>query len=252
MVVLEDVDLVATDRDYAPDGNPLLFSLLEAMDGVGADADVTFVLTTNRADILETALADRPGRVDLAVEIPRPDARCRERLLGVYARDLTVDADLEQVVAGTEGVTASFIKEMIRRAVLASLQAGRAPAGAARRALRRRARRDELRAPGAHPLATRRGRRGTRQGTSPPAVAGTLARGTAGCRTAAAPLTPDARAPDSAFPAQGQYGYVPSRHEWHRRSARTRSEVAQAPHSLMGLAARRGPLSLDPPLEWGF
>lgn len=127
MVVLEDVDLVATDRDYTPNGNPLLFSLLDAMDGVGADADVTFVLTTNRADILETALADRPGRVDLAVEIPRPDARCRERLLGVYARDLTVDADLQQVVAGTEGVTASFIKEMVRRTVLASLQAGERP-----------------------------------------------------------------------------------------------------------------------------
>ena len=102
MVVLEDVDLVATDRDYdTPGGNPLLFSLLDAMDGIGADADVTFVLTTNRADILETALADRPGRVDLAVEIPRPDARCRERLLHVYARGLTVDADLEPVLAGT-------------------------------------------------------------------------------------------------------------------------------------------------------
>jgi hypothetical protein len=45
----------------------------------------------------------------------------------VYARDLTVDADLEPVVAGTEGVTASFIKEMIRRTVLASLQAGERP-----------------------------------------------------------------------------------------------------------------------------
>jgi ATP-dependent 26S proteasome regulatory subunit len=127
MVVLEDVDLVATDRDYTPDGNPLLFSLLDAMDGVGADADVTFMLTTNRADILEVALADRPGRVDLAVEIPRPDAQCRERLLRVYARDLTVDADLEQVAAGTEGITASFIKEMIRRTVLTSLRAGERP-----------------------------------------------------------------------------------------------------------------------------
>jgi DNA polymerase III delta prime subunit len=127
MVVLEDVDLVAIDRDYTPGGNPLLFSLLDAMDGVGADADVTFVLTTNRADILETALADRPGRVDLAVEIPRPDADCRRRLLRVYARDLAVDADLDQVVAGTEGVTASFIKELIRRTVLASLRAGERP-----------------------------------------------------------------------------------------------------------------------------
>ena len=127
MVVLEDVDLVATDRDYTPDGNPLLFSLLDAMDGVGADADVTFVLTTNRADILETALADRPGRVDLAIEIPRPDAGCRERLFRVYIRDLPLDADLGPVVAGTEGVTASFVKEMIRRTVLASLRAGDRP-----------------------------------------------------------------------------------------------------------------------------
>jgi ATP-dependent 26S proteasome regulatory subunit len=127
VVVLEDVDLVATDRDYTPDGNPLLFSLLDAMDGVGADADVTFVLTTNRADILETALADRPGRVDLAIEIPRPDAGCRERLFRVYIRDLAVDADLNPVVAGTEGVTASFVKEMIRRTVLASLRAGEQP-----------------------------------------------------------------------------------------------------------------------------
>jgi ATPase family associated with various cellular activities (AAA) len=124
MVVLEDVDLVGMDRDFSSGGNPLLFSLLEAMDGVGADADVTFVLTTNRADILEVALADRPGRVDLAIEIPRPDARSRERLLRLYARDLAIDADLSQVVADTDGVTASFIKELIRRAVLVSLRAG--------------------------------------------------------------------------------------------------------------------------------
>jgi hypothetical protein len=127
MVVLEDVDLVGMDRDFSHGNNPLLFSLLDAMDGVGADADVTFVLTTNRADILEVALADRPGRVDLAVEIPRPDAACRERLLRLYARDLAVDDDLAEVVSGTEGVTASYIKELIRRVVLVSLRAGDSP-----------------------------------------------------------------------------------------------------------------------------
>ena len=127
IVVLEDVDLVGMDRDFTPDSHPLLFSLLEAMDGVGSDADVTFVLTTNRADILELALADRPGRVDLAVEIPLPDAACRERLFRLYARDLVVEADLSEAVADTEGVTASFIKEMIRRTVLVSLRAGDRP-----------------------------------------------------------------------------------------------------------------------------
>jgi len=127
MIVLEDVDLVGMDRDFSEDGNPLLFSLLEAMDGVGADADVAFVLTTNRADILEIALADRPGRVDLAVEIPRPDATCRERLLRLYARDLAMEADAAEVAAATDGITASFIKELIRRTVLMSLRAGEHP-----------------------------------------------------------------------------------------------------------------------------
>ena len=127
MVVLEDVDLVGMDRDFSEGGNPLLFSLLEAMDGVGADADVTFVLTTNRADILEMALADRPGRVDLAIEIPRPDAARRERLLRLYARGLAMEADAAEVAAATDGVTASFIKELIRRTVLMSLRAGEHP-----------------------------------------------------------------------------------------------------------------------------
>ena len=127
MVVLEDVDLIAMDRDFSEGPNPLLFTLLDAMDGVGADADVTFVLTTNRADILEQALADRPGRVDLAIEIPRPDAVCREQLLRLYTRDGALDDDTSAVVAATEGVTASYIKEIVRRAILAALHAGERP-----------------------------------------------------------------------------------------------------------------------------
>jgi hypothetical protein len=127
MVVLEDVDLIAMDRDFSDGSNPLLFTLLDAMDGVGADADVTFVLTTNRADILEHALADRPGRVDLAIEIPRPDAVCREQLLRLYTRDLALDGETSAVVAATEGVTASYIKELVRRAVLVALRAGERP-----------------------------------------------------------------------------------------------------------------------------
>jgi hypothetical protein len=127
MVVLEDVDLIAMDRDYTDGPNPLLFTLLDAMDGVGSDADVTFVLTTNRAGVLEHALADRPGRVDLAVEIPPPDAGCRERLLRLYTRNVRVSGGLAAAVAATEGVTASFLKEFVRRAVLRALSTGERP-----------------------------------------------------------------------------------------------------------------------------
>lgn len=123
VVVLEDVDLIAQDRSYGPQVQPLLFTLLDAMDGVGGDADVTFLLTTNRASELEKALADRPGRVDLAVEIPLPDAAGREALLRLYARGLKLTADLGPIVEATDGMTASFAKELLRRASLQALSA---------------------------------------------------------------------------------------------------------------------------------
>ena len=124
VLVLEDVDLVAEDRGYGPGPSPVLFELLDAMDGSAADADLLFLLTTNRADLLEPALAARPGRVDVAVEIGLPDGPSRRRLFEVYSRGVPLavtESDVDVVVDRTEGVTASFLKELLRRAVLEAL-----------------------------------------------------------------------------------------------------------------------------------
>jgi len=124
VVVLEDVDLVAEDRSFGPGTSPVLFDLLDAMDGAAPDADLLFVLTTNRADLLEPALAARPGRVDVAVEIDLPDEEARGRLLALYGRALPLQlgkAETQDVVERTDGVTASFLKELLRRAMLEAL-----------------------------------------------------------------------------------------------------------------------------------
>ena len=119
LVVVEDVDLIAEDRGMHPGQNPLLFQLLNEMDGLGEDVDVTFVLTTNRADLLEPALAARPGRVDSAIEFRLPDADARRRLLQLYRGGLRLDLTNDvEVVERTEGVTASFLKELLRKAAL--------------------------------------------------------------------------------------------------------------------------------------
>ena len=121
VVVLEDVDLVAEERIFGTfgGGGSTLFELMNEMSGLGDDADVAFVLTTNRPDALEPALAARPGRVDLAVEIPLPDAVARTRLLDLYARGLDARIDVPQdVVERTEGMTASFFRELLRKAAL--------------------------------------------------------------------------------------------------------------------------------------
>lgn len=124
VLVIEDVDLIAQDRGLH-EASPMLFELLNRIDGVDADADVTFVLTTNRVAEMERALVDRPGRIDLAVEVPRPDAAARARLLRLYARDVPLYPDaLAEAVRRTDGVTASFVRELVRRAVLAAAPDG--------------------------------------------------------------------------------------------------------------------------------
>jgi hypothetical protein len=120
MVVIEDIDLIAEERGQ-PFGRtgPLLFELLNEMDGLRDDSDIIFALTTNRPDILEPALAARPGRVDLAVELPLPDAQGRLRLLALYARGLELrEVDLDAIVARTEGATPAYIKELLRKAAV--------------------------------------------------------------------------------------------------------------------------------------
>jgi hypothetical protein len=120
MVVLEDVDLVAEERTRQhANQNAVLFELLNQMDGLTEDADIVFLLTTNRPDLLEPALAARPGRIDQAVEIPLPDAACRRRLFDLYADGLRLEiADLDRFVERTRGVSAAFIRELLRKAAL--------------------------------------------------------------------------------------------------------------------------------------
>ncbi len=122
MVILEDVDLVAMDREFEPT-NAVLFELLNGMDGLDEDHDVLFVLTTNRADLLEPALAARPGRIDQAVELPLPDTDGRRRLLALYGEGLQLSSTVDDtLLAALDGVSPAFIRELLRRAALLSAE----------------------------------------------------------------------------------------------------------------------------------
>lgn len=126
-IILEDVDLVGTERHHQSVGaNAVLFELLNQMDGLSSDYDVLFVLTTNRPDVLEPALGSRPGRIDQAIEIPLPDDECRTKLINLYSRGMTVKlTDQPKWVAATQGASAAFIKELLRKAAVFAIQ--RAP-----------------------------------------------------------------------------------------------------------------------------
>src|SRR4029079_18696169 len=117
--------LIARDRATAgPCQEMFLNKLLNEMDGLRSDADILFILTTNRPEALEYALTSRPGRVDQAIEFPLPDEEGREKLIRLYSQGVTVPDDVIHTVAKrTEKVSADFIKELMRRSVQFHLEA---------------------------------------------------------------------------------------------------------------------------------
>jgi hypothetical protein len=119
-VILEDADLIGTERGHQTIGaNALLFEMLNQMDGLAEDADILFVLTTNRPEILEPALASRPGRIDQAIEVPPPDTECRRRLIELYSQGLSLKISrMDQLLRRLEGVSAAFIRELLRKSAV--------------------------------------------------------------------------------------------------------------------------------------
>ena len=126
MLIVEDVDLIAEERDrQTPGCTAILFELLNQMDGLADDTDVLFVLTTNRPDVLEPALASRPGRVDEAIAFPLPDAEGRRRLFALYGKGLALElSNLDAFIGRTENVSPAFIRELLRKAALFATEDG--------------------------------------------------------------------------------------------------------------------------------
>jgi hypothetical protein len=123
LIILEDVDLIAVKRQRNQKGTSALHALLDELDGLAPESRCAVVMTTNRPDVLEPALASRPGRVTQAIEFPMPSAEDREKLLHLFLRQ--VDAQQVQCpdwARKSAGASPAFLEELVRRAVLIALR----------------------------------------------------------------------------------------------------------------------------------
>lgn len=126
LLVVEDTDLLLSAGPESFE----LHALLEELDGLGGDADIAVVLTTNDPAALLPSLNHRPGRIDLQVEVPLPDGEGRERLFALYGAPLELPSvDLLAAAEATDGASGAWIREVVRREVLAADREQRAPSG---------------------------------------------------------------------------------------------------------------------------
>lgn len=117
LIVLEDIDLVYSDRQINP-YSPQLGSLMDELDGAADEDNLIVMLTTNSIERVESAIKDRPGRVSQCVEVPNPGPKLRRMYLKtLLATFEDGDLDYEYLVKLTDGASHAFIKEFVYRSV---------------------------------------------------------------------------------------------------------------------------------------
>ena len=123
LVIVEDIDtLGGLDRTVRGGEHPLLGEFLNCLAGMGDNDGVITIATTNYAEHLDAALADRPGRFDVRLNFGLPNAELRKHILEKYLTDLGVNIKLNGIVDKTEGLTGAYLKEIVMTAYMISTE----------------------------------------------------------------------------------------------------------------------------------
>ena len=124
IIFIDEIDAVGRKRGSGMGGGhdereQTLNQLLVEMDGFSRTDNVIVLAATNRADILDPALL-RPGRFDRQIHVGRPDARGREDILKVHARNKKLDAavDLKVIARSTVGFTGADLSNLLNEAAI--------------------------------------------------------------------------------------------------------------------------------------
>jgi len=124
IIFIDEIDAVGRKRGSGLGGGhdekeQTLNQLLVEMDGFGRTEGVIVLAATNRPDILDPALL-RPGRFDRQIYVGAPDAKGREEVLKVHAKNkkLDGDVDLRSVALATSGFTGADLSNLLNEAAI--------------------------------------------------------------------------------------------------------------------------------------
>jgi cell division protease FtsH len=124
ILFIDEIDAVGRHRGAGIGGGhdereQTLNQILSEMDGFTQTESVIVMAATNRPDVLDPALL-RPGRFDRHITVDRPTLKGRLAIFQVHTREvpLASDVDLEDLAAGTVGLTGADIRNLVNEAAL--------------------------------------------------------------------------------------------------------------------------------------
>jgi transitional endoplasmic reticulum ATPase len=125
VIFFDEIDSIAGERGQRSGdsgvGERVVSQLLTELDGIEQLEDVVVIATTNRPDLIDSALL-RPGRLDRHVHVPVPDEEARRKIFEVHTRDkpLADNVDLDDLAARTEGYVGADVEAVAREASMAA------------------------------------------------------------------------------------------------------------------------------------
>ena len=121
VILFEDLDLFGEDRDTSR--SYVLGELMNQLDGVSENDGLVAIATTNRLEVVERALRNRPGRFDRVIELGLPNLNARRRLL---QRLLTgaEESELTQLATATDGYSPAQLEEVVNTMHLLAAESG--------------------------------------------------------------------------------------------------------------------------------
>ena len=131
IIFIDEIDAVGRKRGSGLGGGhdereQTLNQILVEMDGFTKNEGVIVLAATNRPDILDAALL-RPGRFDRQIYVPNPDAKGREAILRVHAKNKKLDAsvDFATIAMATSGFTGADIANLLNEAAILAARENR-------------------------------------------------------------------------------------------------------------------------------
>ena len=125
IVFFDEIDSMATERGSNTSDSGVservVSQLLTELDGLESLEDVVVIATTNRPDLIDSALL-RPGRLDRHVHVPVPDEEARRKILEVHTREkpLAEDVDLDRIARETDGYVGADLEAVAREASMSA------------------------------------------------------------------------------------------------------------------------------------
>ncbi len=122
VVFFDDMDIALRDRETVKETDDQSV-FLTALDGVSGNDAVVYVFTTNCEVRLIDPAFRRPGRIDLTLHFPKPDAALRRRLAERWDREIQSTIGVDQIVADSEGFTFAELEELKNLLIVHYLEA---------------------------------------------------------------------------------------------------------------------------------